>query len=149
MPRAFAIRRFLLPLAMGLLMNQSALADYKPGQVWKYKTRAGEEGSLIYVVKVDAEKGHGSIYHIYVDGLRIRNPHLSGGIQSELPHAPVDKSTLDASVTELVRDKKQIPDISGGYATWREAFDAGEAGVFNIPVAKIIDYIEQAISKAP
>jgi hypothetical protein len=137
-----------LLLAVSLLMTQPALADYESGQVWKYKTRAGEEGSLIYIAKVDAEKGHGSIYHIYVDGLRIRNPHLSGGIQSELPHAPVDKAALDASVTGLVRDRKQIPDISGGYATWREAFDAGEAGVFNIPVAKIVDYIELAISNA-
>jgi hypothetical protein len=139
----------LLILALGLFMTDITLAaEYKQGQVWKYKTRKGEEGSFLYIVRVDAEKGYGSIYHIYVDGLRIKNPHIKGGVQSVLPHSPVDRATLDASVTELVRESKDMPDISAGYVAWREPFDAGEAGVFNIPVSEIVEYIEQVVSGA-
>jgi hypothetical protein len=126
-------------------MNQHIIAaDYRQGQVWKYKTRKGEENSLLYIVRIDSVEDFGSIYHIYLDGLRIRNIHLEGGYQSILQHSPVDKATLDASVTELVSDCGDIPDISASYAAWREPFDAGEAGVFNIPVDMIIECIEQA-----
>ena len=145
----YAFMKPLFPLVIGLLMSQiSIAADYKQGQVWKYKAREGEESSLLYIVRIDTEKGYGSIYHIYVDGLRIRNAHLKGGFQSTLPHSPVDRTTLDASVTELVRETKDMPDISAGYTAWREPFDAGKAGVFNIPVNKIIEYIEQAANSA-
>lgn len=123
-------------------------AEYKSGQVWKYKTRPGEESSLVYIVKIDKEKGYGNIYHIYVDGLKIRNSRINGGIQHYLPHAPVDQKSLNDSVTDLLREGGPMPDISEGYGAWREPFDSGNAGVFDIPIAKIIGFIEDIVSKA-
>lgn len=137
----FALLLLVLPMPI-------TAAEYKSGQVWKYKTRPGEENSLVYIVKVDREKGYGNIYHIYIDGLKIRNSKIKGGIQSQLPHAPVDEKTLNDSVTALLREGGPMPDISEGYRAWREPFDAGNAGVFNIPVAKIIGFIEDIVSKA-
>lgn len=128
-------------------MNGNAIAGYEEGQVWKYKTRAGEEESLLYIVKIDEVKGYGRIYHIYVDGLKIKNPHTESKIQDNLPHAPVDESTLNESVTQQFKGSKAIPDISNGYKLWKEPFDKGEAGVFNIPVKRIIEHIEQIINK--
>lgn len=40
------------------------------------------------------------------------------------------------------------PDISEGYKSWRESFDKGEAGVFNIPASKIIQYIEDVVNQS-
>ena len=138
---------YFILLVVGLIMGTANAAEYEEGQVWKYKTRNSEENSLLYIVKIDEEKGYGKIYHIYVDGLKIKNPHISGGIQEQLPHTPVDVKTLNESVTQLVENKKNMPDISEGYKNWREPFDKGEAGVFNIPVNKIIQYIEDAINR--
>ena len=57
--------------------------DFKVGQVWRYKARPGEETSLAYIAWVDHQRGV-SIYHLYLDGLRLRNPRLPGGIQPAL-----------------------------------------------------------------
>ena len=92
----------LFALLLLVLPMPTTAAEYKSGQVWKYKTRPGEENSLVYIVKVDRENGYGNIYHIYVDGLKIRNAKIKGGIQSQLPHAPVDEKTLNYSVTALL-----------------------------------------------
>lgn len=120
---------------------------YRAGQVWSYKTRTGEENSRIYIVKVDTDGELGSIFHIYVDGIAIKNPHLpNGGSQTSLPHSPVSAETLDASVVELIESDGKMPDISEGYGVWKEAYDKGEAGVFTIPVAKIVQYIEDIVN---
>ena len=46
-------------IMIGIFMNGNAVAGYEEGQVWKYKTRAGEEESLLYIVKIDEVKGYG------------------------------------------------------------------------------------------
>ena len=120
---------------------------YEVGQIWKYNTRSGEEGSRIYIVKTEVEDGYGIIYHIHVDGLKIKNPRMESGLQNDISHAPVDRQTLDKSVTTLMGTSDEMPSIQEGYQAWKEAFDQGEAGVFNVPVADLARLYEQAISK--
>ena len=82
-----------------------------------------------------------------MDGLAIANPHIPSGVQDQLSHCPVTAATLEASVVELVSsDEASLPDISEGYAVWREAFDAGESGYFTSPVAKIVEHIESVVA---
>ncbi len=120
---------------------------YKVGQVWNYSTREGEEGSRIFIVRADANEKLGTIYHIYVDGLKIKNPHVDSGVQDHLPHSPVSEKTLDESVTTLANDSApDLPDVSEGYQTWKEAFDKGQGGIFTIPVSQIIQYIEDIVT---
>ena len=130
-------------------MRGPEIADYEVGQVWEYKTRPGEEASRIYIARIDENERLGRIFHIYVDGLKIKNKHTDSGYQTALRHSPVDKSTLDSSVTELILidAEKDVPDVSEGYKVWKEAFDSGRAGVFNIPVARIIESIESIINQ--
>lgn len=78
--------------------------------------------------------------------MNIVNPRAPTGRSTGLPHLPVSGKTLDTSVTTLVRTTKDLPDIAPGYGLWREAFDRGKAGIFTLPVAKIIDGIEQGLS---
>ncbi|MGF1528498.1 MAG: hypothetical protein ACFCBW_17115 [Candidatus Competibacterales bacterium] len=94
---------------------------------------------------IDAEDD--LIYHIFVDGVAIKNPHIEGGVQDVLPHAPVDEKTLELSLIKLTGTANQLPDISEGYSVWKEAFDSGEGGVFNISVSQIIEYIEQVVGQ--
>ena len=127
-------------------MNDSS--KYHEGQIWQYDTRKGEENSLVYIVKIDNEERYGSIYHVYADNLFISNPYVESGMQSELFHVPVDEKTLIQSLTKLVKENNNsMPDISDGYSTWREAFDKGEAGVFNISLKNIIQIIEDASNR--
>ena len=122
-------------------------AKYKIGQVWNYQTRKGEEQSRIFIVRADSNQKIGTIYHIYIDGLQIRNPHTNTGIQDHLPHSPVSEKTLNDSVTSLaIEHADEVPDVSDGYKTWKEAFDKGEGGIFTIPVNQIIQHIEDIIT---
>ena len=120
---------------------------YKVGQVWNYHTRAGEEKSRLFIVRTEPNEKLGTIYHIHVDGVRLKNPHAASGSQEELPHSPVSAKTLDESVTTLLIEKApDLPDISEGYAAWREAFDQGNGGVFSIPVKDIVQYVEDIVN---
>lgn len=140
------LRFFCITLIACLLLS-ACTTVYEEGQVWQYQTRPGEEGSRLYIVKIDQEPLLGAIYHLYLDGLRIRSPLRSDGVQDHLPHLPVDQTTLDRSVTELVISLPNPPAVADGYAIWRESYEAGEAGVFNIPVSDIIQIVEDSINQ--
>ena len=120
---------------------------FERGQIWGYKTRAHESASKLYIAQIDV-LGNDNIYHIFVDGLSLKNRNLPSGIQTELPHAPVDQKSLDISVTDLLGYAEEVPDISEGYAVWREAFDRDDAGSFNISIAEIVQYIEDIVGIA-
>lgn len=122
-------------------------ATYSEGQVWRYQTRPGEDGSRLYIARIDDDPLLGPIYHLYLDGLRIRNPLLPGGTQDHLPHIPVGRASLDTSVTELVVVVPDPPDIGDGYRLWRQEFDAGDAGVFTLPVKEIVQIVEDAVGR--
>ncbi len=129
--------------------TETSMAEtkYHAGQVWDYRTREGEEASRIFIVRADPDEALGTIYHIYVDGLDIQNPHTEAGVQDHLPHSPVSEKTLDDSVTTLALEQSEdLPDISEGYEVWKEAFDKGEGGIFTIPVQQIIQFIEDIVT---
>lgn len=132
-------------LVSGLFGFGSVATEYSVGQIWEYKSRNSEENSRVYIVQIDQHEQLGKIYHICVKDTRIKNPHIPGGVQFDLPHAPVDEETLKLSLIKLLGETNELPDISEGYKVWKEAFEAGEAGVFNIPISQIIQYIEDIV----
>lgn len=112
--------------------------SYAAGQIWEYKTRPGDEGSLLKIQQVEdnpAFQGKGQIYHISVIGFHLANPQVT----PVLPHAPVSRQTLDASVTRLTTSSASFPDAAPGIAQWREA----KGGVFTISVAQIVEILDQ------
>ena len=122
--------------------------DFEEGQVWSYQTRPGEEGSKLYIVRIDREIAKRPIFHIYVDGLKLKNPLIKGGIQDHLPYAPVSQESLEASVVKLLKSGGPMPNISEGYTAWLLAFSKRQAGVFTMPVKDIVQYIEDQFTKA-
>jgi hypothetical protein len=129
--------------------SSSATPPFDEGQVWSYDTRAADRDSTFQINKVETHETLGRIFHISVDQVRVRNPHIEGGISSELPHFPVSEETLKKSAVKLVRDGVEPnSNYLDGYGVWKEAFDRGEAGVFTISIAEIVDLIESSINQS-
>jgi hypothetical protein len=139
---------FLLSVLTPLLTMTDALAqEFKEGQVWSYRTRVNEQGSTLLINKVESEPKLGSIFHISVSGVKVKNRRAPGGVTQELPHLPVSRKTLEESVLKLAGTTAPNPSYREGYATWKQAFDAGNAGIFTIPVAEIVGFVEKTVSQ--
>ena len=122
-------------------------SQFEPGQVWRYKTRPGEEGSRVIVGKIEHAPKLGTIVHVKLTGLRLKNPSAPAGISEVMSHAPVSEPQLSASVTELTDGDGDLEGFSDGYATWLSSYRSGEAGVFTISLAEIAEYMERALSQ--
>ena len=135
-------------LLLSLAAAPAVAASFEEGQIWRYQTRPGEEASRLFIARIDRGIGTQTIYHIYLDGLKLKNPLYEGGVQDHLPHAPVTRQSLETSVTELLEESATMPDIAEGYAAWLLAFEKGQAGVFTLPVNQIVQHIEDAFAQA-
>jgi hypothetical protein len=125
----------LLLLIAALLAVADSPARYAEGQVWEYKSRSQDSGSLVKIQKIE-ESPVGKIYHVSLIGI-----HLKANQATVLQHAPVSKETLDASVTRQVADPGTFPDPAEGIAEWRSA----NGGVFSITLAEIADAVAQMV----
>ena len=121
-------------------------ADFSVGQVWKYKARPHESESEITIVAMDSDSELGNIVHIYVADVDIPNPKAPQGKTSFIGHLPYSEQALQESVTELVGTADALPDFEDGYKLWKSAFDAGEAGAFEVAVAEAIAGVEKSIA---
>lgn len=131
--------------------SEPVRSRYVAGQVWSYETRPGEERSRIHVVKVEHHPERGVMVHVQVDGLKIPNP----GSKSEedrfirvITHMPMSAKAMDASVKERLLENQPIPHYEAGYNAWKKAFLAGEATVFEEPVATKLQEYENAVASA-
>jgi hypothetical protein len=125
----------LLILLAAFMAAPPSPAPYSEGQVWQYKTRAQDAGSLVKIQKIE-KTGRETIYHVSIIGI-----HVDGETAIPLPHTPVTRGTLDASVTKQVADPGTFPDPAGGIEEWRSA----RGGVFTISLAQIADAMDAAI----
>ena len=128
-------------------VTMSQNGKYHAGQIWKYKTRKGEESSKVSIIRIDNNKVAGTSYHISVDNLQFKNPRIAGGIQRVLSHLPVSVETLDASVTELIAtDADPTDEFEEGYKIWSDVSENG-GGVFTVPVARVVELAEEGMSE--
>ena len=124
-----------LLLASGAL---SAAETLEVGDIWLYQTRSGESTSTLTILKIEQYPDLGQVVHIRIDGIHMRNP-LKGNQFSDIAHLPFRASAVQQSVTQRVGHAEQIADFSQGYAVWKEAYDAGKAGVFKTSVAQTLE----------
>jgi hypothetical protein len=115
---------------------------YTPGQVWAYRTRPGEDSSTLTILKVERADTLGTIVHVSVSGLAIRNPGAPDGVIHEASHLPFAKEAVDRSVVRRLRAAGPLPAFQQGYDEWRRAFDAGKGGIFTITVAEAVALFE-------
>jgi hypothetical protein len=127
-------------------MNPAA-HNYEIGQIWSYRARDGEADSQIVILN-SAQVGIYNVYSICVEGIKLKNPWMQGGIQTTLPHSPVSQEVLDLSVLELIGIRQNpLDEYKEAFQEWKEPFERGEAGYFTITIAKILDFTEQAVNK--
>jgi hypothetical protein len=121
---------------------------YKPGQVWSYKTRPGEESSTFTVLRVEeAAKGQDTvrIVHIHVDGIRLKN--CTGGPEPDtVAHMPFAKASIDDSAIKNVRTGS-VPSFEDGYSEWLKGWDAHKAGFYTISVSQAIEVMQATFSQ--
>lgn len=116
--------------------------DFAEKQLWSYKTRPGEETSLVLINKVEQDPKLGQIFHISLSNLRLKNAKATTRINESLPHLSVSRATLEKSVVDLKGSSEPNPEYLEGYKIWKEAFDQGKAEVFTRPIAEIVTVIE-------
>jgi hypothetical protein len=120
--------------------------DYAEGQVWTYDHRPGEDGSRVVIRKIGVEPEDGEVFHVSILGVKLRNHRVPGGAQPAMHHAAVLRTTLDKSLRELTTASDKDTAWENGYAVWRQAYDNGDAGVFELSVAEILGYIEMVVA---
>jgi hypothetical protein len=122
-----------------------AAPEFAVGQVWSYNTRPGEEQSTLVIDKIEDDPKLGRIYHISISGVQIKLG--AKGVINEMPHMPVSLKTLTLSCTTLVRQGEPNPHYLPGYRLWKEAFDAGRAGVYTVSISEILSATEKTLQK--
>jgi len=130
-----------------LLNCQGQKEKFEIGQVWKYKTRVNEENSTLQILKIEKIKNQESIVHIYINGLKMKNPNHETGKSEFIGHLPISELALSESTIKLVQNNKKLPDFEEGYKIWKTAFDNGNAGYFTESVTDAINFVEKALIK--
>lgn len=152
MKKWITLALLLLTVALGCkgeqrVRHQGPSADFQPGQVWTYKTRPDEQESRVVVCRVERDQKLGAIVHVQVEGVAIKSPSSPGGVARIIGHMPFAEKALRASVVNLEATRQALPEFEDGYATWKQAFDAGDAGVFSVSVAEGVGFMEQTLSR--
>lgn len=127
------------------MTTETNKSKYKVGQVWSYKTRPQEPNSTFTVVKVESSEKLGTIVHVSLQGLKVKNSRHKNGFSDTVSHMPFSEKAIDQSVTKLVKENADLPDYQEGYNQWKQAFDAGKGGIFTITVAEAIEVIEKPL----
>lgn len=130
--------RSFAAVATLVMSTLSSAAELQPGQVWAYKTRPGEEGSTLTVLKVEKYPKLGSVVHVRVDGVHVNNP-VKGNVVTAVPHLPFKEAPLKYSLTRLLSQAPAVPDFQAGYDAWKKAYAAGQAGAFGTSVSATLD----------
>jgi len=117
-------------------------SKFRPGQIWRYKTRPGEEKSFFTILRIESLPKIGTIIHIRVDKIRLHN--CTGGPEPEnFQHMPFRLDAIERSATKIEKESSDIPDYKDGYDEWRNAC----GGVYTITVAEAVAVGEATFKK--
>ena len=123
--------------------------EYKKGQVWKYKTREGEEDSTILVLNEEYYQFPERVDVVYVaiNNLKMKNGKEESGFSEEIEFLPFSKKSIDNSVIELIEENVWVHPYEEGYFEWKKAFMAGKGGIFDMTVKTAIKSTEQTLAE--
>lgn len=125
------------------------MPQFQPGQVWTYQHRPGEEGSRLTVLLVEPQPNLGSIIHIRLEGLTVKNPSAPDGVARAIAHLPYAEASLASCVGQLEQGHAAVPEFEDGYRAWKTAFAQGKAGVWTMPLAQCVETMEKILSQQP
>ena len=129
-------------------LKDTTESKYKVGQdVELQDSTRREKESYFTVVKVETHLKLGIIVHIAVRKLKMKNPRSPDGLSEDVNHMPFSEVALSKSAVKVLKDKVDLPDFEDGYREWREAFDAGHAGVYTITLAEAVKVMEATLNQ--
>lgn len=119
---------------------------YQPGQVWRYRTRPGEERSRLIVCRIESGPDFGTVVHVQVAGVRMRKSSGPRARSTTTDHIPMNRDALNVSVTAVQGTDGTCKNFDAAYAEWRREFlsPSGRAGVFTASVAESIELLDKA-----
>ena len=112
--------------------------DFTAGQIWKYNNRPGDEDSTLTILDVE-EYEKEVVVHIRIDGITMALPTVT--TTNHIKHLPFSAMALTGSVTRLIGHAPVLPPFLEGYTQWKNAFDAGKAGYWKIPVQETVEAV--------
>ncbi len=118
-------------------------SSFAPGQVWRYRTRPGAEGSLLIVGAVDRAPQVGLVVHIKLVDVAIKSPGLPDGVANVLTHLPMTEEALLRSVTAPVDTSLSMKGFEGDYNNWLDAYEGEKLHVYSETVSAALDKIER------
>jgi len=80
-------------------------------------------------------------------GLKMKNRRSPDGSSEDVDHMPFSEEAIEKSGLKLLKEKTELPDFEEGYRMWREAFDAGRAGIYTITVADAVNVMEATLNQ--
>ena len=107
-----------------------------PGQVCTYRGAIVPTSRAI-IGRVDSEPGGSTIISITLTDVPLPDPATGTLVPKEASHLPMDGAALRASLVECAGTAPVTAAFWEGYAIWREAYDAGRAGVFTLPLREV------------
>ena len=116
-------------------------ARFRPGQIWGYRTRAGEDASTLTILRIETLPKVGEIVHVRIDGVQFKNC-AGGTVPNEIAHAPFSRAAIEKSVTTLRSHLHDLPEYEQGYESWRSHC----GGVYTIGVAEMVDVDDQTFN---
>ncbi len=78
--------RHLIALILLTVFSFANASSLEVGQVWAYKTRPGENGSTLTVLKIEQFKDLGQVVHVRIDGIRCVGQLGGHPLRQELLH---------------------------------------------------------------
>lgn len=103
-----------------------------------------EPTSTLVIGRIEKREG-GTVVHVSVLGLRVRNPSSDSGVASEVAHMPFSEQALLASITELNGQSSPDIDFESGYEQWLKG--TGGEGAFALTVAEAISNVEETVTE--
>ncbi|MBC8044213.1 MAG: hypothetical protein IAF08_12315 [Rhizobacter sp.] len=123
------------------------------GDIVSFVCRDGSFG-MAKVLKIDTSEAlpvPQAVYHLLVYSYRNLFPPTAAHAAEAKPfigHLPVMQSGIDQSDGVVITSAKVSGAELEGYDVWREAFFAGEAGIFELPIDEAIAIVLEALGKS-
>ena len=115
--------------------EESEDITFEAGQVWSYKTRPGDEDSIVAIRSIEETSDGDAIFHVSIQGIRL--PEGSSQETVDVNHCPMSLQAFEDSVVELIGDVRWPRSFLEAYKSWKES----EGGIFTTNLATISDIV--------
>lgn len=117
-------------------MTGPVSVDLEPGQVWTYRSALNADSRVI-IGRIDLDE-RDAVVSVAVS--RAQSQQAASLEATDIGHLPIRRAALVRSL-HLHVGNGPLPDhFDEGYSYWRNLYDNGRAGAFDIDLDKAIDF---------